>query len=80
MILKGSQDQRIFDNGHNKLSTYGILSEQTIKSIRGWIDQLQSQGFIDRSGEYSTLSISKSGWKVLRGETTPRLLQPADTK
>jgi ATP-dependent DNA helicase RecQ len=80
MILKGSQDQRIFDNGHNKLSTYGILSEQTIKSIRGWIDQLQSQGFIDRSGEYSTLSLSKSGWKVLRGETTPRLLQPADTK
>jgi ATP-dependent DNA helicase RecQ len=58
------------------LSTYGLLSEHDKKSVRGWIDQLLSQGFLQKSGEYNVLQLTLEGRRVLRGELTPRLLKP----
>jgi ATP-dependent DNA helicase RecQ len=76
-VLAGSREQRILDNGHDKLSTWGILAEHDRKSIRNWIEQLAGQGFLDKSGEYNVLKITPPGRRVLRGELTPRLLRPA---
>lgn len=79
-VLTGSREQRILDNAHEQLSTWGLLAEQDKKSIRGWIEQLVGQGFMEKNGEFQVLKLTPAGWRVLRGELTPRLLKPAQGK
>jgi ATP-dependent DNA helicase RecQ len=73
----GSQDKRILEKGHDKLSTYGILSEHSRRTVRDWIEQLVSQDCACKQGEYNQLEVTDLGWQVLGGKHTPRLLQPA---
>lgn len=77
-VLKGAEDERILSNGHDQLSTYGLLAAYTLKSIQDWIGQLVGQGFLiqDESDGYSILKISTTGQRLLRGEIVPRLIQP----
>ncbi len=76
-VLAGSEEQRIVEAGHDQLSTHGLLADHPHKAIRGWIDQLVAQGFLEKTGEYNTLSLTESGRGVLRGQGQPKLLQPA---
>ena len=76
-VLAGSSEQRILDNTHDKLSTWGILKDHDRKSIRNWIEQLAGQGFLEKTGDYNLLKITPAGRRLLRGELTPRLLRPA---
>lgn len=79
-VLTGSQEARIIDNRHDQLSTYGLLKEEKKIHVREWIEQLASQGYLERVGEYNTLKVTQEGWRVLRGETAPRLLKPVKKK
>lgn len=79
-VLVGSKEARILENGHDQLSTYGLLKEIRKESVRDWIEQLGSQGFIERVGEYHTLSVTDAGWKLLRGQANVRLLKPSRKK
>jgi ATP-dependent DNA helicase RecQ len=79
-VLTGSRDERILSHGHERLSTWGILADQHKKNIRGWIDQLVNQAFLEKSGDYNVLRMTPTGWQVLRAELTPRLLKPAPRK
>ena len=76
-VLAGSREQRILDNGHDQLSTWGLLAEHDRKAVRNWIEQLVGQGFLEKNGEYNVLKITPAGRRLLRGELTPRLLKPA---
>ena len=76
-VLIGSQDKRIIQNNHDKLSTYGLLSEFPKRNVHDWIEQLTGQGYIQKTGEYNVLSVTLKGWSVLKGQLTPRLLKPA---
>lgn len=76
-VLVGSRDARILGNGHDELSTYGLLKDVRKEAVRDWIEQLGSQGFLQRIGEYNTLKVTDDGWKVLKSEATPRLLVPS---
>ena len=76
-VLIGSHEQRILANCHEKLSTYGILSDYTKRVVRDWIEQLAAQGCIRKTEEYSVLQVTNNGWRVLKGKDTPRLLRPA---
>ncbi|NQV28817.1 MAG: DNA helicase RecQ [Rhodopirellula sp.] len=76
-VLKGSPDKRVRGNGHDKLSTYGLLKRFPVQLIRDWIEQLGSQGFLDWSGQYGVLTISTRGQQLLKGELTPTLLRRA---
>jgi len=77
-VLTGSREQRILDSHHDELSTYGLLSEHTKKRVRDWIEQLVGQGHLEKRGEYNVLRITDRGWRVIRGDETPRLLRPAE--
>jgi ATP-dependent DNA helicase RecQ len=79
-VLTGSRDQRIVENGHDKLSTWGLLTEHGRRSVRDWIEQLAGQGFLQRTGEYNVLTVTAEGRRVLKGEITPRLLQAPEPK
>jgi len=76
-VLSGSKDQRIVQFGHERLSTWGLLADENLRTIRDWIEQLVSQEYLIKVGEYNQLQVTPAGWRVLRGEVTPRLLRPA---
>ena len=80
LVLKGSKDQRILQNGHDGLTTWGLLAEFPQKAIRDWIEQLVTQKFLAKVGEYNILEVTPEGRKVLKGETEPRLLTPSKGK
>jgi len=78
-VLHGSEEQRILEQGHNQLSTWGLLAEESLRTIRDWIEQLVSQDYLAKVGEYNVLNVTPDGRRLLRGEVTPRLLRPAKT-
>lgn len=79
-VLTGSRDKRVLENSDDQLSTYGLLSEFSLQTIRGWIEQLIAQGYIRKGGEYGVLTVPESGWRVMRGDEIPRLLKPPEKK
>ncbi len=79
-VLCGSKEQRILENRHDQLSTYKLLAEHGTTAVRMWIEQLASQGCLERYGEYLQLRVTPAGWEVLKGDAVPRLLQPPKKK
>lgn len=79
-VLSGSEEARIFDFQHDKLSTYGVLKDYSQYQIRNWIEQLVGQGYLLKIGEFNTLKVSEKGWDVIRGNQKPRLLKPLQKK
>ena len=75
-VLSGSNEQRITDQRHDQLSTWGLLAEQPVRTVRDWIEQLVGQGFLEKAGEYNVLQLTDAGSQLLRGEATPKLLKP----
>ncbi len=76
-VLTGSRIERLIDNGHDKIETYGILSDYSARCVRDWIEQLVSQDFIAKTEDYDVLKITEKGRRALTGEETPLLLKPA---
>lgn len=76
-VLVGSQEQRVVENGHDALSTYGLLREQPRRVVRDWIEQLVGQDCAAKAGEFNVLTLTEKGWAVLKGKVRPRLLRPA---
>jgi ATP-dependent DNA helicase RecQ len=68
-VLNGSNSEKIRQFGHDRLSTYGILQDFTIKDIQLWADQLVYQNFLERDPAYGTLRLTSEGVGLLRGES-----------
>ncbi len=79
-VLTGSREERVLANGHDRLSTYNLMDGVSKRLVRDWIEQLVGQGVLAKEGEYDVLKITERGLRVLRGQETPRLLQPAETR
>lgn len=78
LVLTGSQDQRILENKHDSLTTYGLLSDYSRRTVHDWIEQLEGQGYLLKVGDYNVLNVTEKGRRVLKGDETPRLLKPAE--
>ena len=68
-ILRGSSNERIRQQGHDTLATYGIgadLSEQDWRSV---VRQLLARGILVAQGDYGTLAPGEAAAGVLKGET-----------
>jgi ATP-dependent DNA helicase RecQ len=74
-VLAGSKETKVIQFGHDRLSTWGLMKEYPSRQIRDWIEQLLSQDFLQRVGEYNVLKVTAAGWEVLRGQTVPTLAQ-----
>lgn len=72
-VLIGSTEPRILEFKHDKLSTYGLMASEGLAAVRMWIDQLISQGYLQRSGEYQVLSLTESGRRLIKRDGNPRL-------
>jgi ATP-dependent DNA helicase RecQ len=79
-VLKGSNTEKIRQNGHDQLSTYGLLASYQVNDIADWIDQLITQGFLVREGEYQTIHMTEDGRRLMKGDGQVRLNMPRPTK
>ena len=82
-VLRGADSERLRQYGHDQLSTFALLREQSSREIRNLIDQLVGQGCLAvADGDYPTLSVTPEGRDVLRGQrsvTLAALPRPAKT-
>jgi ATP-dependent DNA helicase RecQ len=86
-VLRGENSQSVRTRGHDKLSTYGLLKEQSLADVRDWIYQLISQGVLcqeELETEFGRsvpiLRLNAASWEVMRAERSVRLLTPVRGK
>ncbi|MFE7196948.1 DNA helicase RecQ [Microbacterium oxydans] len=68
-ILRGASTERIRQQGHDKLATYGIGSDLSDQDWRSVVRQLLARGILLAQGDYGTLAPGEQAAGVLRGET-----------
>ena len=64
-VLLGSKQKRILENGHNKISTWGIGTELGKDDWFQLIDLCIAAGYLTKYGEYSILQITEDGYALL---------------
>jgi ATP-dependent DNA helicase RecQ len=86
-VLRGDNTQNIRNKGHDKLSTYGLLKDQSAADVRDWIYQLISQEVlwqeeleIEPGKTVPILRLNRDSWQVMRKERNIRLVQPLRPK
>ncbi|MFC7926411.1 DNA helicase RecQ [Microbacterium laevaniformans] len=68
-ILRGASTERIRQQGHDTLATYGLGADLSDQDWRSVIRQLLARGVIVARGEYGVIAVGDEGAAVLRGET-----------
>jgi ATP-dependent DNA helicase RecQ len=68
-ILRGGSTERIRQQGHDKLATYGIGNDLSDQDWRSVVRQLLARGILVAQGDYGTLAPGEQAAGVLRGET-----------
>ncbi len=68
-VLVGKTDQRIMQNGHDKISTWGIGNDVTQVEWRSLFRQLIAQGYLNSNMErFGALELTQKSRPLLRGE------------
>ena len=68
-VLTGSQNKKVIDFGFTKLSTYGILKNQSLKEVLGLMEFMISEGILlVNHGSLPTIYVSDKGKDVLLGK------------
>jgi len=68
-VLTGSRNKKIEEFGFGRLSTYGIMRQQTAKEVADFIDFLTAKQYIEMTGgQYPVLKVTHSGKEVLMGQ------------
>lgn len=77
-ILTGSTNQKIKQFGLDKLPTYGLMNQQTAKSVQSFIDFLVAEDYLQRTNsEYPTIELTERAVNVLLGnEQVMRRIEP----
>jgi ATP-dependent DNA helicase RecQ len=77
-ILRGSDNERIRQFGHDRLSTHGVGSDLDARTWRGVFRQLLAAGLLDVDAEgYGSLRLTEASREVLRGERSVMLRKEA---
>jgi len=64
-VLLGSNSQRIADNGHDKISTWGIGKEYDKSEWMELCDLLVEEKYLERSGDYNVLEVTPKGKRFI---------------
>jgi len=75
-VLRGKLTEKIERMGHEHLTSFGIMQEESEVFIRYMIEQLTGQDFLLKEGEFSTLSVTDTGRRLLCAEVSPILARP----
>jgi ATP-dependent DNA helicase RecQ len=77
-VLRGDPTDRIQDHAHDRLSTFGLLTDQPKPALIGWMHQMVDQGLLVPDGDYGVLRLTEKGRLVLRSEMEVTLLPVAE--
>ena len=76
-VLRGSQKERVFTLGHDRLSTYGIGASESIEYWGSIIRHLVHRGYLLQDvGNYSVLTLTETARPLLRGEENIAMPRP----
>lgn len=64
-VLLGSKQKRIIENGHDKVSTWGIGRELSKEDWFALSDALIYAGLVEKNGDYNVLIITENGKQAL---------------
>jgi ATP-dependent DNA helicase RecQ len=68
-VLEGKTTPQVVQNGHDALSTFGLLKDLSAAEIKGYIEQLIARGFLQRTGgDYPIVELTASGVAMLKGQ------------
>lgn len=66
-VLRGSKAKKVFQFGHEKLSTYGIGEDFSKKQWRQMSRQFLHKGLAEQDMEFGSIKLTEKGWQVLKG-------------
>ena len=72
-MLLGSKAQRIIDNGHNKITTWGIGTEYSKQEWLELCDLLIDEHYIRKAGDYNILELTDAGKKLVASRAELKL-------
>jgi ATP-dependent DNA helicase RecQ len=76
-VLRGAKTEGVARHGHERLSTYGLLTTFDQRAAENLVHQLLDQDLLARSGgDRPVVALNARSWEVLRGERQVVLLQP----
>ena len=76
-VLRGSQNQRLLQLGHDRLSTYGIGRDKGQDYWGALLRHLVHQGYLKQDlDNFSVLSLTENARPLLKGETTLSIPKP----
>jgi len=68
-VLRGQSTEQMTARGHDKLSTFGLMRDDTMAAVRGYIEQLVGLGLLQLTDDaYPVLSLTAQGLALLRDE------------
>ncbi|MEM8594388.1 MAG: DNA helicase RecQ [Pseudomonadota bacterium] len=68
-VLRGKDDPRILDNGHNTLSTFSIGTEHSVQEWKSIFRQLAAQSFVHVNSElFGALQLTERARELLKGD------------
>ncbi|MGF1935620.1 MAG: DNA helicase RecQ [Nostoc sp. ChiQUE02] len=80
-VLRGSKSQKITQNEHDQLSTYGIGKDKSVDEWRMLGRSLLHQGLLEQTSDgYSVLKLNPLSWEVMRRQRTVSLAVPVAQK
>jgi len=72
-VLTGKDDERIFKNRHDKISTFNIGHEHSGMEWRAILRQLIAQGYLATDTEgYGVLKLTQKAWPLLKRSEEPQ--------
>ncbi len=78
-IIVGAATDKVRQNGHDKLPTFGVGKDRDRSYWRRVIEAAVAKGLAEiRDPRYPTPSVTEAGWEVMRGNGTFEILKMSD--
>jgi len=76
-VLRGAKSDAVVRNGHDRLSTYGLLGGFDQRAAENLVHQLLDQELLIRTpGDRPVIQLNERSWEVLKGARDVVLLEP----
>jgi ATP-dependent DNA helicase RecQ len=78
-VLRGSRKQKVIDQGHDQLSTYGIGKDRSVEEWKLLGRSLLHQRMVDETNDgYPVLKLNAVSWQILRKQISVQVAIPRD--
>jgi len=78
-VLRGSRKQKVIDQGHDQLSTYGIGRDRSVEEWKLLGRSLLHQHMVDETNDgYPVLKLNAVSWQILRKQIAVQVAIPRD--